>query len=200
MPESTTRERSDRRSVLSWFSTAAMVGGVAAAYGTLAAFMGRFLYPARAATRGWMFVSEADEIPGGEAVVFTTPAGATVNVARQGRGRTAEDFVALSSTCPHLGCQVHWEGHNNRFFCPCHNGVFDPTGKATGGPPGEAGQDLSRYPLKVEAGLLFIELPTEVIAMGPGRVESPAPPKGPGHDPCLACGPAIRGDRESAST
>lgn len=198
MPDTKTRERSDRRSALSWLSTAAMVGGVAAAYGTLAAFMGRFLYPARGAARGWMFVSDADEIPGGEAVVFTTPAGATVNVARQGRGRTAEDFVALSSTCPHLGCQVHWEGHNNRFFCPCHNGVFDPTGKATGGPPGEAGQDLSRYPLKVEDGLLFIELPTEVIAQGPGRVEAPAPARGPGHDPCLACRPADR-DRESAS-
>ncbi|HEX9732357.1 MAG TPA: Rieske (2Fe-2S) protein [Thermoanaerobaculia bacterium] len=175
-----------RRPLLSWLSTLAMVGGVGAAYATLAAFMGRFLYPARPARRGWMYVTEADDVPSGGSIVFRTPAGATVNVARRGGGRSAEDFVALSSVCPHLGCQVHWEGHNDRFFCPCHNGVFDPDGIATGGPPGEAGQRLSRYPLKVESGLVFIELPLAVIARGDGRVEAPPRPTGPGHDPCLA--------------
>ena len=103
----------------------------------------------------------------------------------------AEDFVALSSTCPHLGCQVRWESQNNRFFCPCHNGVFDPTGKGIGGPPGEAGQSLAQYPLKVEGGLLHIAVPTTRLADGrrSRRGENPRrrrdDPGGPGHDPCL---------------
>jgi Rieske Fe-S protein len=175
----------DRRSVLSWISSLAMVGSVGAAYGTLAAFMGRFLYPARPTQRDWTFVSEAARVPDGEAVVFTTPAGASVNIARQGPGQSAEDFIALSSVCPHLGCQVHWEGHNDRFFCPCHNGIFTPQGEAIGGPPAEAGQSLSPYPLKVENGLLLIELPVGALAQGPGRIEPPSAPTGPGHDPCL---------------
>ena len=176
----------DRRSVLSWISSLAMIGSVGAAYGTLAAFMGRFLYPARPARRGWTFVSEVERIGDGEAVVFKTPAGASINVARQGKGKSAEDFIALSSVCPHLGCQVHWEGHNDRFFCPCHNGVFTPQGEAIEGPPAEAGQSLSPYPLKVENGLLLIELPMDALAQGPGWIEAPPAPTGPGHDPCLA--------------
>ena len=71
------------------------------------------------------------------------------------------DFVAFSSICPHLGCQVNWELQNDRFFCPCHNGVFDRDGNATGGPPAAAGQRLPRYPLKIENGLLFIEVQLE---------------------------------------
>jgi len=87
--------------------------------------------------------------------------------------------------CPHLGCQVHWEPQNDRFFCPCHNGVFSPDGVATAGPPAEAGQSLLEYPLKVEGNLLFIEVAQSVLAKGPGRLEKPCGPPGPGHDPCL---------------
>ena len=76
---------------------------------------------------------------------------------------TADSFLALSSICPHLGCRVHWEASNNRFFCPCHNGVFDPNGKATGGPPAADGQDLPHYALQVVDGALYIEMPISTI-------------------------------------
>ncbi len=182
----------DRRKFMVWLSRIAMVGGLVAAYGTLAGFMGRFLYPARETQKGWMFVTQTSTLGGGEAVRFETPGGATVNVARQGAGAGGEgDFIALSSTCPHLGCQVHWEAQNERFFCPCHNGIFTPDGKAIGGPPAEAGQSLLRYPLKVEKGALYIELPTENLAQGEGRViRNPAPARA-GHDPCLDCRPPV---------
>ena len=88
-------------------------------------------------------------------------------MARRAEQGTAEDFVALSSTCPHLGCQVHWQPGEKRFFCPCHNGTFDPEGRALSGPPFEAGQSLGRYPLKIEDGVLFIEVPMEALP-GPG--------------------------------
>lgn len=183
----------ERRSFLSQLGNLGMLAGLTAAYGTLAAFMGRFLLPARAGDRDWMFVCTLDRLGDGESLVFRSPGGARINIARQGPGN--EGVIALSSTCPHLGCQVHWEGHNDRFFCPCHNGVFTPAGVAVEGPPAEAGQSLPQYALQARDGMLFIELPREEIALGPGTLEAPADPSrrglscpvppGPGHDPCL---------------
>jgi Rieske Fe-S protein len=42
---------------------------------------------------------------------------------------------AVSATCTHLGCQVHWEAKDKHFRCPCHGGVYDATGKVLAGPP-----------------------------------------------------------------
>ncbi len=154
-------EQPERRSFL---ATGAMAGGLVAGYGAFAAIAGRFLYPARPAPTEWLFVLDLRSLKAGESLAYRTPSGATVAVARTGNVGNDADFLALSSTCPHLGCQVHWEGNNNRFFCPCHNGTFDPTGKATGGPPAEAGQSLLRYPLKVEKGLLYIQVPVEKLS------------------------------------
>jgi len=170
----------DRRTFLGAASGLAMAGGLAAGYGTFLGCAGRFLYPTVGEPRAWMFVSDLKGFPGGTSLDYTAPDGNRVVIARRGETGTAADFSALSSTCPHLGCQVHWEGQNNRFFCPCHNGVFDPEGKGIGGPPGDAGQSLPRYPLRVEKGLLYIEVPTTSVASA-GDAGGPAP----GHDPCL---------------
>ena len=143
-------EDGDRRGFLKQASRAAMAAGLLGGYGGFAAVAGRYLYPARTGEVMWQFVSEVDGIKVGEALRYRGPSGETINIARQARNGDASDFIALSSTCPHLGCQVRWEGQNERFFCPCHNGVFDPTGKAIGGPPGEVGQSLPRYDLRVE--------------------------------------------------
>jgi Rieske Fe-S protein len=153
----------DRRGFLSTASTLAMGIGLAAGYGTFVAMAGRFLYPAGPSRKGWMFVARADSLRAGQSLVYRTPTGATVVIARQAAQGTVEDFIALSSVCPHLGCQVHWESQNQRFFCPCHNGTFDPQGIATAGPPAAAGQSLPRYPLQVRDGLLFIEVPLESV-------------------------------------
>jgi Rieske Fe-S protein len=137
--------------------------GLVAGYGAFGTIAVRYLYPAGPAKKSWLFAADASRLARGDSLVFVTPTGSTVAVARQGDRGTVEDFVALSSTCPHLGCKVHWESQNDRFFCPCHNGTFDRNGKGTGGPPGEAGQSLERYPLRLEGNLLFIEVPTEGI-------------------------------------
>jgi hypothetical protein len=88
---------------------------------------------------------------------------------------------------------VHWEAQNERFFCPCHNGTFDAWGVGTGGPPGDAGQSLPRYELKVDGGLLYIAVPKPSFAEKVDGTEGEllAEVEGihaPGHDPCLAPG------------
>ncbi|MDP6533212.1 MAG: Rieske (2Fe-2S) protein [Candidatus Marinimicrobia bacterium] len=64
----------------------------------------------------------------------------------------AEDkkLAAFSSTCPHLGCKIKWEGRNNRFFCPCHSAVFDQKGNAVSGPPAKTNQNMKRVELIVD--------------------------------------------------
>jgi Rieske Fe-S protein len=181
----------DRRKFLGNASRAAMASGLVAGYGTFFGFAGRFLYPAHEARTSWMFVAEIDRIPPGTSTSFRTPAGASVVITRQGEGEAASDFLALSSTCPHLGCQVHWEQQNARFFCPCHNGVFDESGKGVSGPPGEAGQDLPSYPLRVDSRLLYIEVEVDALladatTAAPGTAHSGTARKG--HDACLSPG------------
>jgi nitrite reductase/ring-hydroxylating ferredoxin subunit len=143
----------DRRGFLKHASRTAMAAGLLGGYGGFAAVAVRYLYPSRTGEVVWQFVTEVAGIEVGQAIRYRGPSGETINIARRARNGDADDFIALSSTCPHLGCQVRWEGQNNRFHCPCHNGVFDPSGKAIAGPPGEAGQSLPRYALKIEDGL-----------------------------------------------
>lgn len=158
-----------------------MVGSVAASYGTFAAISGRYLYPANPDQSDWVYVAQAKRIGSAKAIQFTGPTGAKAVIARKKVGDAADCFVALSSVCPHLGCSVHWEGHKDRFFCPCHNGTFDSTGRATGGPPEQAKQNLLEFPLEVRNGLVFVKMPVESIAQVSEGLSDRA-----GHDPCLA--------------
>ena len=155
-----------RRTALTAAASAAMAGGLAAGYGTLFVMAGRYFLPT-GENKGWMFVSDANGINPGESVAFESPLGVRVTITRRADSLegtpTEQSFLALSSICPHLGCRVHWEAHNDRYFCPCHNGVFDPDGKAVSGPPAADGQDLPRYPLMVADGALYIEMPVRGV-------------------------------------
>jgi Rieske Fe-S protein len=183
----------DRRRFLKNTSRAAMAAGIVGGYGGFAAIAGRYLYPARTGEVLWQFVAEVAGIEVGEALLYRGPSGETINITRRARNGDAEDFIALSSTCPHLGCQVRWEAQNDRFFCPCHSGVFEPSGVAIEGPPAEAGQSLGRYELKIERGTLRIAVPPPllggVVEKG-GALAGESDISGPGHDPCLVGRPS----------
>lgn len=153
----------DRRWLLQRVPSAIMAIGLSLGYGAFATFVARFLFPAREAQKLWQYVTDLASVSPGASLTYVAPAGQKIVVTRIAERGEVEDFIALSSVCPHLGCQVHWESQNNRFFCPCHNGAFDATGKAIAGPPQEARQSLARYPLKIEHGLLFIEAPAQSL-------------------------------------
>jgi cytochrome b6-f complex iron-sulfur subunit len=58
-----------------------------------------------------------------------------------------DTWVALDAVCTHLGCTVQYEPANNRIFCACHGGTYDPrTGANVSGPPP---RPLKRYVVKV---------------------------------------------------
>lgn len=63
------------------------------------------------------------------------------------------DFIAMSNICTHLGCRTRWISDRERFFCPCHNGVFDKQGNVLSGPPP---RPLDRYEIKIENEQLYI--------------------------------------------
>jgi Rieske Fe-S protein len=67
----------------------------------------------------------------------------------------AVKYVALSSKCTHKGCEVLWLGERKQFRCPCHSGLFDSTGKNTGGPPPSP---LPSYTTKVEDGQVMVQV------------------------------------------
>jgi menaquinol-cytochrome c reductase iron-sulfur subunit len=64
-----------------------------------------------------------------------------------------EEFRIFDNHCTHLGCPYHWDASAQRFACPCHNGMFDATGKVVSGPPP---RPLDYYESKVEAGILYM--------------------------------------------
>ncbi len=46
-----------------------------------------------------------------------------------------QTYIAMSNICTHLGCRARWIPEQSRFFCPCHNGIFDKNGNVVSGPP-----------------------------------------------------------------
>ncbi|MDH5642153.1 MAG: ubiquinol-cytochrome c reductase iron-sulfur subunit, partial [Nitrospira sp.] len=144
-----------RRSFLTT-STVGMLAGLGASYGFLTYMGGAFLYPNEGPEARPHFVALTGDFAVGESREWRAPDGAKVLVTRVATKGDVDDFRALSNVCPHLGCKVHWQAAQNRFFCPCHNGVFDPEGKATEGPPAEAGQKLASYQLEIKGGALYV--------------------------------------------
>ncbi len=63
------------------------------------------------------------------------------------------DVTVFAPLCTHLGCGYHWDSNDRHFKCPCHDSVFDITGKVLGGP---APRPLDRLPVKVEGERLFV--------------------------------------------
>lgn len=80
-----------------------------------------------------MRIARVGELGVNEAKVFTYPdpyaQGILINLPKVG-------LVAYSDVCTHLSCAVLYQPTQNRLYCPCHEGVYDPyTGDVVAGPP-----------------------------------------------------------------
>lgn len=63
------------------------------------------------------------------------------------------ELRAFSQKCTHLGCVVYYQPDNDRIFCPCHHGVFEPsTGDPTAGPPE---RPLAKIDIEVRDGIIW---------------------------------------------
>ncbi len=61
-------------------------------------------------------------------------------------------FEVFHTHCTHVGCPINWNPGAQRFFSPCHGGVFDRDGRVLAGPPP---RPLDRHEWKVENGVLY---------------------------------------------
>ncbi|MFI5267463.1 MAG: ubiquinol-cytochrome c reductase iron-sulfur subunit [Chloroflexota bacterium] len=148
-----------------------LVGGTAAALAGIAAGLGgavgvRRLAPAgysasaqRVAASnlaGWAKVGRLQDVPQGGALSFTTAAGLSGYVMRDG-----DQLSALSAICNHLGCHVQWQPASKQFICPCDEAQFDSTGvylaeDYAAGPP-VALKPLTRLAVRAEGDLLYVQ-------------------------------------------
>jgi menaquinol-cytochrome c reductase iron-sulfur subunit len=70
--------------------------------------------------------------------------------------REGDKLAVFNGRCTHLGCAYSWQNegqHKDRFFCPCHEGVYDRGGYVVGGPPP---RPLDRLETKVEDDELLV--------------------------------------------
>lgn len=113
-----------------------VVGGVAATYaGALGYPMVRYLASPPGVDEGADVSEVALEAP-------DTYARGSGQLFRFGRKpaillrRRDGTFAAFFATCKHLGCTVQYQEPQDRIFCACHGGVYDPaTGRNVSGPP-----------------------------------------------------------------
>lgn len=102
----------------------------------------------------WRRTDESDErivsIPVGElpgpSEVVSVDNGRGFIVGLPATNESPGGLLAVSARCPHLACRVRWEAgepenaqtepaHNfGRFFCPCHDSVFNAAGIRYSGP------------------------------------------------------------------
>ncbi len=68
--------------------------------------------------------------------------------------RFPDRVVAFDPTCTHLGCRVKWIEGKERYYCPCHGGVFSEDGNVISGPPPKG---LDEHPIKVEKGKIWVQ-------------------------------------------
>ncbi len=135
-----------------------MFAALAAAYGTLTSYALGFIFPRRReGPPQRLFIGFTHEIDIGASKSVPLPSGDQLIVSNTGSidPATGSPFIGFSNQCPHLGCKVHWEAGNQRFLCPCHQGVFRADGVALEGPPAQAHQRLRAYSIELDGDSMY---------------------------------------------
>ena len=122
-------------------------------FGTaVAGFLGmgiRFITPLKREVERRIFTIHLDELELNATRKFQDLRGKDLMLVRV----SEREVKAISTSCTHLGCSVHWQADKKQFYCPCHQGVFDTNGKVVSGPPP---RPLDSYRVEIEGDNVFI--------------------------------------------
>ncbi len=133
-----------------FLSQAVMGFGLLFGLGTLALRFAQFLVPRRAPRQSEaVLIGNESKIPMGDALGMDL-SGQKILVLR-----TEEGVVAFSRRCTDLGCLVSWSKEREQFLCPCHQGVYDKTGRNIAGPPP---RPLDRFDIVKRGGQLYVNI------------------------------------------
>jgi Rieske Fe-S protein len=110
----------------------------------------------------WSYVGTLAQLGNGVLRFATdTVAGFVVRVPKDGDWEEAgaNQVIALSAACTHMGCLVQWQ-KNRQFLCPCHGGLFDQYGN----PVNATGHlkymtPLPRIETKIVNGEIYVRVP-----------------------------------------
>lgn len=142
------QEKLERRGVM---IALAMAAGLVVSYGTAAVYGLRYLFGRQAPARKVnVLVAAVGDVPEGRSLLREDLSGRKFLLIRRG-----ESILAFSTTCTHLGCQVHWKPEKKTFFCPCHDGVYDADGNPVSGPPPSP---LARYDVEIRGSSIFVTM------------------------------------------
>lgn len=97
---------------------------------------------------GMKVLGKIEDIPNGSVTAFRSDRLYLVRMEDGG-------LMALSLQCTHLGCAVGWNKDSEEFECPCHASSFNRKGEVISPPAPRA---LDTYPLKIEGGLIKVDL------------------------------------------
>lgn len=137
-----------------FLSQAVMGFGLLFGMGTLALRFVQFLIPARKPKRyEAVLIGAESQVPVGEALPMDLSEHKIVVL------RTNEGVAAFSRRCTDLGCLVSWSKQREQFVCPCHQGVFDKTGRNVAGPPP---RPLDRYEVVKRGDYLYVMMQIQV--------------------------------------
>lgn len=134
--------------------------------GGLAAIAFRFLRPVAASQREtkWLDAMPMANVKGDKPMMCAimterSDGWSTAREEQQVIILPAHNRQALSSACPHEGCNVMWRDETTDFFCPCHDSTFGQDGAWLSGP---ARRGLDHLPSREKNGMLQVQYQTFV--------------------------------------
>ena len=141
-------EVKEKRTRRQFLKNAAILGALLLGFAQIVRAIWLYLFPPKrpktyhrylVCKEGELKVGEAKEITLGKTPVYVI--------------RLEGGYRVYSGICTHLGCIVRWEKEKNRFFCPCHKGIYAPDGRVISGPPP---RPLDQYKVEVDKDLVFM--------------------------------------------
>jgi len=64
------------------------------------------------------------------------------------------NVISYSPICPHLGCSFNWNERVSHFECPCHNSIWDISGKLLAGP---SPRGLDKLPVEIRDNEIYVK-------------------------------------------